>query len=119
MPSKNQHLQKARHDEEFVQFLDSTAVKFTDWAATGLFYAALHYVEAYFATRGTHSPDHRARDSSVYRDKRLRQIYNDYNELKNFSINARYYIIPIATDELRLNLAPRLAAIRECVLSLV
>src|SRR5205823_2251134 len=83
---------KAKHDEQFVSSCDPKTSPFIDWAITGLFYAALHYVEAFFATQNRHSADHRARDSAIRRDPDLRAIYDDYNELKNFSINARYYM---------------------------
>lgn len=112
MPSKNDHKAKAEHDKEFVDSLDLSTTPYLDWAITGLFYAALHYVEAYFATMKRHSPDHRTRDSAIQRDSRIKTIYDDYNELKNYSINARYYMVRFAEPEVRKNLVPRLDNIR-------
>lgn len=119
MPQKHEHVAKAKHDEGFVSSLDLSTTPYVDWAITGLFYAALHYVEAYFAAMRRHSPDHRTRDSAVQRDSRIKGIYNDYSELKNFSINARYYMIPFSESDLRKNLLPRLANIKARILPLL
>jgi hypothetical protein len=114
VPSKDEHLKKARIDEEFVESLDISKPGHLDWAITALFYAGLHYVEAYFATRKKHSPDHRTRDSSIQRDVSIKQIYRDYNELKNFSINARYYMYPFGASDLA-SLKPHLTNIKRLI----
>ncbi len=111
MPRKEQHLSKANDNEGFASSLDLLKSINVDWALTALFYAALHYVEAYFATRSIHSVDHRARDSAIQRDPNLRKIFNDYSELKNYSINARYYMYPIKSGDVALLLS-RLQAIK-------
>ena len=92
MPRKTEHVKKAQHDEQFVSSLDPQTTPYLDWMITGMFYSALHYVEAYFATLSAYSADHRTRDSAIRRNQDIRAIYNDYSELKNFSINARYYL---------------------------
>jgi hypothetical protein len=92
-------LRKAQHDEEFVASLGVDPGRFTDWAVTGLFYSAVHYIEAYFARGNRHSGDHRARDSEIWRDGQLKRLYEPYNELKNHSITARYLVrTPTAQD---------------------
>ncbi len=111
MPTKAEHQRKAEHDERFVSSLDGATTPYLDWAITALFYSGLHYVEAYFATRGVHSADHRTRDSAVQRDLNIKQLYNDYSELKNFSINARYYMVAFKPDDVR-DLQGRLESIR-------
>ena len=111
MPSKGEHQRKAEHDERFVSTFDLTTTPYLDWAITALFYSGLHYIEAYFATRGVHSADHRTRDSAVQRDVNIKQLYSDYSELKNFSINARYYMVGFTTDDVRY-LQGRLDSIR-------
>jgi len=114
MPGKSDHVRKAQHDERFVASFDLDSTPYLDWVITALFYSGLHYVEAYFATRSLHSADHRTRDSAVQRDPNLKQLYNDYSELKNFSINARYYMVQFTAEEVR-DLQPRLDAIRRHV----
>lgn len=91
MPNENQHLIQARHNEDFVQYLIDT-IRFGDWAATGIFYAAVHYVEAAFDARlnGFHTFSHAVRDynlSRVLPDPRGRL---EYRRLKSASMLARY-----------------------------
>jgi hypothetical protein len=45
MPHKNVHIAQALHNEELAAYLSGTA--YPDWIVTSMFYAALHYVEAY------------------------------------------------------------------------
>jgi len=68
MPTEDHHLVQARHNEEFVQHLISTP-RFSDWAATGIFYAAVHYVEAAFDARlnGFHTFSHAVREYNLSR----------------------------------------------------
>jgi hypothetical protein len=87
LPSKAEHLEKAKHNEFFVSTLGNP---FWDWAVTGTFYAALHYIEAYLATKADHPPTHAIRDSHIYRDSFLRVLYVDYRELQGESEDARY-----------------------------
>lgn len=108
MPKTKEHLRKATDNESFADSLDLKVPVNVDWAITALFYAALHYVEAYFAIRNFHSPDHRTRDSAIHRDQGVKVIFDDYSELKNYSINARYYIWrhpPPAVANLKANLS--------------
>lgn len=91
MPSENQHLIQARHNEDCVQYLIN-AIRFNDWAATGIFYAAVHYVEAAFDARlnGFHTFSHAVREynlSRVLPDPRSRL---QYRRLKSASMLARY-----------------------------
>ncbi|MBI2819561.1 MAG: hypothetical protein HYX73_06245 [Acidobacteria bacterium] len=118
MPRVQQHLQKAEHNEAFVASLDWKTTPFLDWVVTGLFYAALQYVEAYLATREIHSVDHRARDSDIRRDHYLKPVYRAYSELKNHSINARYMTTRFGVDDVEA-LRPELASIRTLVLRLI
>jgi hypothetical protein len=91
MPTEDQHLVQARHNEEVVQHLISTP-RFNDWAATGIFYAAVHYVEAAFDARlnGFHTFSHAVREyqlSRVLPDPKSRL---QYRRLKSASMLARY-----------------------------
>jgi hypothetical protein len=88
MPSAQEHCEKAKHNEAFSASLAATA--FQDWRATGVFYAAVHYVDGFLATQGVHPPDHRARDSYVGLDPHLIMIYAGCRRLKRDSEDARY-----------------------------
>jgi len=89
LPSKAEHSGKAAHNEFFVGTLGNP---FWDWAVTGKFYTALHYVEAYLATKKptVHSHNHAIRDSNIQNDPLLRTLYVDYRELESECHDARY-----------------------------
>jgi hypothetical protein len=87
VPTKEEHRAKAAHNEKFVASLGDP---FWDWAVTGTFYTAVHYVMAYLATKGVHPVLHQVRNSHIYRDPVLSQIYVDYRELQDNSEDARY-----------------------------
>lgn len=89
MPSKAAHCGKAAQNDHFVSTLGNP---FWDWAVTGKFYAALHYVEAYLATKRppVHSRNHAVRDSNIHEDKVLNAVYVDYRELESECHDARY-----------------------------
>ncbi len=95
MPSKDAHLRQANHNEIFCAHLLGTA--FSDWAVTGTFYAALHYVDAYLATKNidpkhAHPPGHDVRTPLVARESNLQHIFPEYRRLKGESEAARYRI---------------------------
>jgi hypothetical protein len=119
MPPRDDHLAKAEHNERFAQHFDLATTPYRDWVVTSLFYSAVHYVEAYLATRGQHSTDHRVRDSQIYRDANLTQIYNEYNDLKNDSINARYYLYQFTPTEVHNHAIPNHLKVKTLIASLV
>lgn len=93
MPLHDDHLRQAEHNLQFSETL--SGADYPDWVATGLFYAALHYIDAFLATRGQHPGSHDIRDGFVARVQELRPLYNDYRFLKNSSRTARYYCPPV------------------------
>lgn len=117
MPFTEDHIAFAEHNEMFVDSFDLDSTLYTDWVVTGMFYAALHYVEAYLAMLGEQPEDHRARDSHVKRH--IPDIGKDYRWLKDYSINARYYGYRFSADDIRRNISPRLEAIKKHILDLL
>lgn len=90
MPDTGVHLNQAEHNERFFGSFDRTT--YSDWAITVLFYAALHYVDAFLAHAGIPYPGaHRTRDGLVNSVTQLRTISSEYLRLKNRSSSARYY----------------------------
>lgn len=89
MSTTPEHRAKAENNEFFVEQLDNP---FWDWAFTGVFYAALHYIEAYFANQvpPLHPPTHKIRDNYIHNNIDLLPIYVDYRQLGDESRNARY-----------------------------
>jgi hypothetical protein len=90
VPSKDEHLDRAQDNEALANSLDLNANINVDWAITILFYAALHYVDAFLAVKSHHPPNHDSRDSEIQTNGSLSVIYSDYRRLKDRSIAARY-----------------------------
>lgn len=90
MPGVQTHLEQARHNEAFLQRIDSDT--YSDWVVTVLFYAALHYVDAYLAKQGHADPgDHDTRDDLIRQFADTRLVWREYSRLKSFSRSSRYY----------------------------
>jgi hypothetical protein len=92
VPSRPEHLTRAAENEALSKTLDLDNGCQADWAVTMLFYAALHYIDAFLAGKHLHPRDHDIRDSEVENNGSLSPIYNDYRRLKDNSIAARYEI---------------------------
>lgn len=92
MPLLDDHLRQAERNLDFSLSLDPG--KYSDWIATGLFYTALHYVDAFLATKNQHPGKHDIRDGFVAKLHELKPLYSEYRALKDSSRNARYWCIP-------------------------
>jgi hypothetical protein len=112
LPTPEQHREKAEHDEFFIAHLGEP---FWDWAITGLFYSALHYVEVHLArqTPPIHPETHRIRDSHV--NRLMGGIYVDYRELEEQSRDARYDAAQQFTQQDFVRLQGHLARIKAAV----
>lgn len=89
MPSKEEHLAQAHHNEQFYGSFDRRTYK--DWAVTVLFYVGLHYIDAFLATKNIHPWQHDVREGCVKKLQELRTLYHDYRFMKNHSRTARYH----------------------------
>ena len=90
MATPQQHVKKAKENEEFASTLDLTTRAGIDWSVSVAFYAALHYVQAFLRAHTPFAPIlHSDRDNAI-NNTLLKAIYNDYRELKTFSRDARY-----------------------------
>lgn len=89
--SRDEHLTKSAQNEELAQTLDASTVIGVEWAITMKFYAALHFVQAYFSSRTGRAPTtHERRASAIQRDPMISGAYDDYRELEDLSRDARY-----------------------------
>jgi hypothetical protein len=89
--SREEHLTKSSQNEAFAKALDTSTVCGVEWAITMKFYAALHYVQAYFASKTGRAPTtHDRRASAIQRDPRILGAYDDYRFLEDLSRDARY-----------------------------
>jgi len=115
LPSKDDHLARAQHNEFFAQSTDNP---FFDWKLTGIFYSALQYVDAYLATLGVHPPTHAARLTYVERSAKLKRIRRDYRDLLNESRTARYEPPVVFNQKDTIIAQHKLDAIKKAILPL-
>ena len=92
MPQRHEHLIRAQENEKLASALRPKFPVCADWAITILFYAALHYIDAFLAGKNLHPLNHDARDKQVEQNGSLTDIYDDYRRLKDLSRAARYEI---------------------------
>jgi hypothetical protein len=95
------HINWARQNEEFAKSLDPKFNIDANWAITAVFYAAVHYVDAYFAARGQRPVDHDEREQKLNRDDFFASVRKIYKELKRLSREARYEMAPYGEKEVR------------------
>jgi hypothetical protein len=94
------HKSQASHNYDFVQSLSPTKSLFPDWVIVGLFYMALHFVNAHAAKVGWRWKKYHPRDPSKVsaHTQRLRyvrsqfgnRVFRDYMHLYQECWNARY-----------------------------
>jgi uncharacterized protein (UPF0332 family) len=101
MPSEKDHLQKAERNSRFFEHLIANCPEYLEWIVVAIFYTALHYVDAFLATKGVHPGDHAMRDLQV--KTYLRQHYPIYRALKNDSVDARYDTLSFNDSDVRKN----------------
>jgi len=90
MPTSDQHYKKALKN---IDFYENISAIHPDWAMTGLFYSALHFVDSFLATRtddGIHPENHDYRNDCVRKVSDLKPIYPYYRALQDFGHRARY-----------------------------
>ena len=119
MPSKEEHIVKARHDRQFWSSYDLDQTPFKDWVVSGIFYEAVHWVEAFLATKGDHPNTHAQRSHAMQRYDDLDPVIIDYAVLKTESENARYNCYNHSSDDIRNDLVPTLGNIESYVQTLL
>jgi hypothetical protein len=113
VPPRAAHVQRAQDNEDFYRNrVDLRVDVDRAWAVAVLFYAALHWVDAYLAALGHHPGDHLVRNGFVARDSTLRPIARHYLQLYNRSIDARYNLLPFTERQVRDLEVQRLLPIR-------
>ncbi len=102
MPPRDQHIQRAVDNEDFYhRRLDLREPIDRSWGVVVLFYAALHWVDAYLATKNIHPADHHVRDQYVGMEANLRRIGPSYQLLEDRSRDARYQLLPFTAPQIQ------------------
>lgn len=92
MPSKSDHIRRAKLNEEFGHHVLKGDQKYAYWAVVAFGYSALHWVDAYIDHKmGLHPRNHGTRLDFVSKDSLLkRHVHNDYRQVMTESQEARY-----------------------------
>lgn len=91
MPPRDSHIDQAEHNHEFWNSLNRT--NYPDWVIIGMFYEAVHWIEAQLAVLGYHSRSHNQRATNLV-DPSFSGVPNlirDYGILRVESENVRYF----------------------------
>ena len=115
MPDKNSHVEKARHNANFYASFDFQKTPFRDWVVAGVFYSALHVIDAYLVTKGEHSFSHVTRDSWIKKRRELDAVWFDYRDLKEFRMMASYKCYKFTAAEIEKEVIPLLDSIRKAI----
>ena len=99
MPSKHEHITKAEGNASFAKSLSLDNQTRIDRALVVLFYAAMHYVEAYLATTRQHLRSHAVRDRVLGTEPELKKVFKEYQDLKFCGYNARYEMYAFTPDD--------------------
>lgn len=89
MPGFQRHLSKAEENENLADTMATLPHRPTDWEVTMLFYPALHYVDAFLATRDIHPKNHYERSNLL---AGATNFARPYRTLLRRSMNARYHL---------------------------
>lgn len=114
MPDKEKHVDQANHNNEFWNSLNSGTTPYLDWVVSAIFYEAVHWVEAFLATKKINSGTHAKRRYAmqIY-DVELGSILSDFDIIKYESENARYRCYKHTLSDVQNDIIPRLINIRE------
>ena len=118
------YAQQAAHNLELATYLRENRSDCLDWAATCLFYAAIHYVNAYLRKsniqiprrhRGSEKGKAKGRLNIVQQDPTLQLIHSDYRHLDDESRDARYELKKPSEHDYDQFLLPRLTSIKNLI----
>ena len=120
MATASQHKAKAEHNERFVASLGLASTPFRDWVMTGVFYAALHYIRAYAASKTlTNISSYGEVDRLFERFAPLKPLYAHYRFLKDGSREARYEMRTLTVIHIQEMIRDDFAPIKSFVLGQV
>ena len=113
MPRQEEHIEKARYNEQFFSSFNLDTIPFLDWVVNGIFYSALHYLDSYLASKGENPGEHRERIRLIQGDPNLGQlIFYHYMSLKDDSEGGRYNMKVFLPDEITNDILPSLNSIK-------
>lgn len=99
MPSRQEHLDKAEHNENIARQILMPNNSCLDWAVIALFYSAAHYVDAYIMQILPEPSSHEERFDYIRRANR--HLYPVYRNLFDEGWKARYDVYNIDSSRLQ------------------
>ncbi len=96
MPTLQEHRFQAERNERFVAAIATMPQRFPEWEATALFYAALHYCDAFLSTQGLYPESHRERNALV---RNQTNVWREYQGLFQTSMDSRYRLVEFTADQ--------------------
>lgn len=90
MPSRDEHLSKARDNRAFAESLVNETRVEREWGLIVRFYSAVHCVEAYLSGVNCGTSTHAQRRRIIRERSDLAAIAVPFDELYNLAWNARY-----------------------------
>jgi HEPN domain-containing protein len=119
----SEYIQQATQNTELAAHLRQDKTRYLDWATTCLFYAAVHYVNAYLMKAGKAIPRRHktqgsllGRSNIVESDPTLKKIYPAYRHLDDESRDARYELKKPTPEDYDTYLVPQLHKIKDFVM---
>jgi hypothetical protein len=86
-----------------------------EWSVMGIFYEAVHWVEAFLAMKGAHSGSHADRRKWFGIYSELSPIKVDFEMLKTECDNARYQCYRHTEQDIRTDIVPVLEKVRATI----
>ena len=122
MPLREPHEEQANHNNQFWNSLLKRKHSFPDWAVAGMFYEAVHWIEAYLATQSLHSSGHGQRSQTMSQIPALQQdphLVGDYGVLRTESENARYWCYRHTPQQIVSGLIPLISRLKQTIQALL
>lgn len=96
MATEKDHQLQARHNTRFLETID--VQEYPDWAATVMFYSAVHLVQMLFSKKGGRGGNHRKRNDTLR--KQYPEVWKHYEPLHAFSRLARYWCMKVTPEQI-------------------
>lgn len=94
MPTAQNHLEQANHNRGFLATCNTAA--YPDWAATVMFYIAVHRAQQLFEIRGGRGGSHQGRNNTLR--SQYPGVWKEYHKLYSYSRLARYRCMKARTE---------------------
>lgn len=118
MPTRQAHIDQAEHNHAFWSQTELDTTQFLDWVVVGMFYEAVHWIEAYLAQNNIHSGHHHDRSVSITSIPDLNnapRLGADYDVLRTESEAARYRGQKFTPGQIKNDLIPLVDNIRSAI----